>query len=264
MPIRDKLHEIIFGTETKAGRQFDLILLWLILISVLIVMLESINPFREAYPELFYFAEWTLTIIFTLEYILRIYVNRKPLKYIFSFWGVIDLIAIAPTYLSLIALGANSLLIIRVVRLLRVFRILKLGRYLGEAEVLAKALKASYHKIAIFFGVVLTVVTIMGTLMYLFEGGSNGFESIPQSIYWAIVTITTVGFGDIVPTTALGKILSSFVMIIGYAIIAVPTGIVTVELGKASTSSKKLKCSNCDFEEQDTAAKYCKMCGERL
>ena len=221
------LYQIVFGTDTKAGKRFDVVLLWLILISIIIVMLESVPELGAKYAKLFFFVEWVLTILFTIEYLLRIYISHKPLKYIFSFWGLIDFLSILPTWLSLVYTGYHYFIIVRIFRLLRIFRVLKLVRFNNEAQVLIKALRASIYKISIFFLVVLSIVTFLGTLMYVVEGGEDGFSSIPQSIYWAIVTVTTVGYGDLVPHTVIGKFISSFAMIIGYAIIAVPTGIVT-------------------------------------
>lgn len=261
MAIREKLNIIVFGTDTKAGKRFDVFLLWLILISVLAVMLESIPDLSISYGKAFYYIEWVLTLLFTAEYLLRIWISKKPLKYIFSFWGVIDLLAILPTYLTLVLAGYHYLLIVRVFRLLRVFRILKLVRFNNEAQALIHSLRSSLYKIGVFFVAVIAIVTFMGTIMYVVESGEQGFTSIPQSIYWAIVTVTTVGYGDMVPHTVLGKIISSFVMIIGYAIIAVPTGIVTV--GMVSQKKKTQNCPNCDHKNPEEA-NYCANCGEVL
>lgn len=264
MNLRKKLYIIIFGTDTPAGKAFDVGLLIAILISILAVMLESVPTLERKYGELFRITEWILTIAFTLEYVTRIYITDKKSRYIFSFYGLIDLLSLLPTYLSLIFTGTQYLLVIRALRLLRVFRILKLGRFVGEGEQLGRALKASRHKIVVFLGSVLTLVIIMGTVMYLIEGGENGFTSIPRSVYWAIVTLTTVGYGDIAPQTILGQTIASFVMILGYAIIAVPTGIVTVELGKEKTRQEAVKCSHCGKTGHSTDAVYCKFCGEML
>lgn len=264
MTFRKKLYVIIFGTDTPAGRGFDVALLIAILLSVLAVMLESVQSISKAYGQIFKYAEWFFTVIFSLEYLTRIYVTDTRKKYIFSFYGLIDLMSLLPTYLSLVFVGTQYLLIIRALRLLRVFRILKLGRFVGEGEQLGRAIKASRHKITVFMGTVLMLVIILGTIMYLVEGRDNGFTSIPLSIYWAIVTLTTVGYGDIAPQTILGQTIASFVMILGYAIIAVPTGIVTVELQKDKKKQQEKKCINCSSKGHDSDALYCKFCGEKL
>ncbi len=255
------LYKIVFENDTKRGKQFDIVLLWSILISIIVVMLDSIPFLNQLLNIEFYFIEWFFTVLFTFEYLLRIYVSKKPAKYIFSFWGFVDLFSILPTYLSLFLYGYQYLLIVRIIRLLRVFRILKLIRFNREATVLISALKASSYKIGIFLSSVITITIILGTIMYVVEGGENGFTSIPQSIYWAIITITTVGYGDIVPHTIMGKFIASFAMIIGYAIIAVPTGIVTVEMSKSGES--KLPCSDCGHKNIDSA-KFCNSCGSKL
>jgi voltage-gated potassium channel len=262
--LRQRLYVIIFGTDTPAGKAFDVGLLIAILLSVLAVMLESVPSLQSKYGQVFTITELILTVAFTLEYITRIYVVKNKGKYIFSFYGLIDLLSLLPSYLSLIFVGTQYLLIIRALRLLRVFRILKLGRFVGEGEQLGRALKASRHKIIVFLGGVLTMVLIMGTVMYLVEGGENGFTSIPRSVYWAIVTLTTVGYGDIAPQTILGQFIASVVMILGYAIIAVPTGIVTVELGKDAQKQEARKCSGCGNGGHSKDALHCKFCGEKL
>ncbi len=259
MTIRDQLYKIIFGTDTKAGKRFDVVLLWMILCSVLVVMFESVPHFAQTLRDAFYTIEWFFTIFFTIEYLLRIWISPKPWRYIFSFWGFIDLLSVLPTYMSLFVAGYHYLLIVRIFRLLRVFRIFKLARFNAEAQVLIDALRSSLYKISIFLMAVLAVVTLMGTLMYVIEGGIEGFTSIPQGIYWAIVTITTVGYGDMVPQTVLGKMLSSLAMIIGYAIIAVPTGIITVEVAKSSREGRE--CSHCNHKN-DKMARYCSQCGK--
>lgn len=261
MELRRKLYHIVFGTDTTAGKRFDIALLWIILFSVIIVMLESVPDLGIRYSFEFYTLEWLLTFIFTIEYLIRIWISPKPLKYIISFWGIIDLLSIIPTYLSLFTEGYHYLLVVRIFRLLRIFRILKLVRFSTEAQGLITALKSSLYKISIFFTAVLTIVTLMGTIMYVVEGGEEGFTSIPQSIYWAIVTITTVGYGDLVPHTILGKFLSSAAMIIGYAIIAVPTGIVTVAMSKAKDVT--LECKACGTNN-DIEANYCRHCGTKF
>lgn len=262
---RRKLFIIIFGTDTHAGRRFDIILLWAIVLSILVVMIESVNGIREEYGEVLRIIEWVFTIVFTIEYLARIISIGKPWYYITSFFGIIDFLSIIPTYISLFISGGQYLLIIRALRLLRIFRILKLTRYMVESRSLGAALKASQHKIAVFMWVVLTVVVIMGTMMYLIEGGNNGFTSIPRSIYWAIVTLTTVGYGDIAPQTVLGQIVASMIMILGYALIAVPTGIVTAEITQAKITNRNIQdCKNCGFDNHAEDAVFCKRCGTLL
>lgn len=263
---RHRLHEIIFEADTPAGKLFDVVLLIAILLSVLAVMLESVTGIRLEYGRALYIAEWIFTILFTVEYIARLIAVRKPLNYAVSFFGIVDLISILPTYLSLVFVGAQSLLVIRSIRLLRVFRIFKLVRFLGEASQLTAALKASRPKIIVFIGAVFTMVVIMGTLMYLIEGAENGFTSIPKSIYWAVVTLTTVGYGDIAPQTVWGQALATLIMILGYGIIAVPTGIVSAEMSrqKPLPPVSTQACPNCGAEGHDSDAAYCKKCGAHL
>ncbi len=260
---KPRLHEIIFEADTKEGKAFDVALLVLILLSVAVVLADSIPLINVKYGFPLFLAEWFFTIIFTIEYILRIILTKRASNYIFSFYGIIDFLAIIPTYLSLIVAGTHFLLVIRVLRLLRVFRVLKLARFVKASAVLVLALKNSRHKIIVFLEVVLTLVTIVGSLMYLIEGPENGFTSIPRSIYWAIVTITTVGYGDIAPNTVLGQMLASMLMIVGYAIIAVPTGIMSVEIAKAGKSNTQV-CHNCNSGDHADDAKFCKVCGEKL
>jgi len=263
--LRNTIHEIIFEADTPAGKAFDVSLMVLIILSVVAVMLESTSSIEIRYGGLLRTFEWVVTIIFTIEYILRLYCVGKPARYARSFFGIVDLLAILPTYLSLIIPGAQSLLVIRALRLLRVFRVLKLAHYVGEASELRAALRASARKIIVFLGAVLTIVVIVGSLMYLIEGEKNGFTSIPVSIYWAIVTMTTVGYGDIAPHTPLGKILASAIMIMGYGIIAVPTGIVSVEL--AGVTRRKIStqaCPECGAGGHDADAVHCKYCGGKL
>jgi voltage-gated potassium channel len=266
--LRSKIFITIFGTETRAGKNFDVILLWAIILSVSVVILESVSTLNEAHHTFFISTEWFFTIIFTLEYMLRVYSSPKPWKYITSFFGIVDLLAILPTYMGLIFDQTTFLLTIRALRLLRMFRVFKLGRYIKEAAVLVRALQLSIRKIIVFFGAVLALVLILGSLLYMIEGEENGFTSIPQSIYWAIVTITTVGYGDIAPATVLGKILASVAMLTGYSIIAVPTGIITIEMGKAvkleQKRPKKFTCSHCSCEDHDKDALFCKICGTKL
>ncbi len=263
-PWRKKLHKIIFGYETFGGRLFDIVLLISIILSVLAVMLESVSKISHEHGIILRDVEWAFTILFTIEYIGRILSSPKPLKYIFSFMGIVDFLSIIPTYFSLFIEGAQLLLVIRFIRLVRVFRILKLSRYIRGGRVLRQALIDSRHKIIVFFGSILIIVVIVGTLMYIIEHGQSGFDSIPRSIYWAIVTITTVGYGDIVPTTVFGQIVASFLMIIGYAIIAVPTGIVTSEMVKAKANEKAKNCPNCDSILMAEKANFCHQCGEKL
>ncbi len=261
---RRRLHEIIFEADTRAGRIFDLILLWLIISSVIVVVLESVQSLGDEYGEAFYYFEWIFTVIFTIEYILRLISVRRPLAYAFSFFGVIDLLAIIPGYLRLLVPGTHYLLTIRILRLLRIFRILKLTEYISEARVITSALKASRRKISVFLLAVLSVVTVVGSLIYVIEGEENGFTDIPTSIYWAIVTMTTVGYGDLSPKTPLGKTLASIVMILGYAIIAVPTGIVTAELTRTNRKLSTQVCPDCHSQDHDEDAVFCKHCAARL
>ncbi len=262
---RHRMHEVIFEADTRAGKAFDLALLALIVTSVVVVMLESVASISAEYGPWLRGLEWGLTAIFTLEYLARLISVRRPLRFARSFFGLVDLAAVAPTYLSLIFPGAQSLLVIRALRLLRVFRVLKLVRFLGEAGDLSAALRASREKVIVFLGVVLTVDLIVGTLMYLIEGEAAGFDSIPRGFYWAIVTMTTVGFGDITPQTPLGQALAAVVMILGYGIIAVPTGIVTSELTRKQAKKVTTQaCKLCMAEGHDQDASHCKFCGAEL
>jgi len=262
---RKILFEIIFEADTPAGKWFDIVLIISILLSVMTVMLDSVSSIRMKYGGFLYAAEWFFTILFTVEYIFRLLCIGKPIRYALSFFGIVDLLAILPTYMSLLFFGSRYLLVVRVLRVLRIFRVLKLGHHIKEAAVLRKALYASHQKIIVFLFVVLTLVVIIGSLMYVIEEEENGFTSIPRSVYWAIVTLTTVGYGDISPKSGMGQFLAAMVMILGYSIIAVPTGIVTVELSraqKAATSSQA--CPNCSAEGHDKDAQYCKLCGTKL
>ncbi|NOX84786.1 MAG: ion transporter [Chlorobi bacterium] len=265
---RKRLHDIIFEADTPAGKLFDVLLLVAILVSVIVVMLDSVDKLNINYGLVFYYIEWVLTILFTIEYALRIIAVKKPSSYIFSFYGVIDLLAILPTYISLFIMGSHYLIVIRILRLLRVFRVLKLMRYVGAADTLRVALKQSMSRIIVFFEVVVVLVVIIGSLMYLIEGPENGFTSIPKAIYWAIVTVTTVGYGDIAPQTVSGQTLASLLMITGYAIIAVPTGVITIEMGKVEKQKKigsnTQICRNCGYDRHDDDAVFCKHCGEKL
>ena len=262
---RRKLHEVIFEAETLPGRIFDVSLMWLICLSVVAVTLESVTGIRETYGEALYRVEWGFTLLFTFEYVLRLVAVRSPVRYALSFFGLVDLLAIVPTYLSLLVPGTQYLLVIRILRLLRVFRLFKLVEYVQEAHLLTEALRASRRKISVFLFVVLALAVIIGTLIYAIEGEENGFTSIPVSIYWAIVTLTTVGYGDLSPKTPLGQALASVVMILGFGIIAIPTGIVTVELARAGAHVVTTEsCPNCSAQGHDLDARHCKYCGAAL
>lgn len=263
---KERLHEIIFQSDTKAGKAFDVVLLIAILASIAIVMADSVPALHKKYAHIFYILEWSFTILFTVEYVLRIISVKKPVSYAVSSLGIIDLLAIIPSYLSIIFAGAQSLLVLRALRLLRIFRIFKLNYFIAEMKFLGAAISASLRKISIFMLVVIALVIILGSVMYLVEKGENGFTSIPDSIYWAIVTITTVGYGDISPVTPLGKLVASIIMLLGYGIIAVPTGIVTTEMAMAARNrlQKHQVCSACGKEGHDADAKFCKYCGGEL
>ncbi|MGM0589560.1 MAG: ion transporter [Bacteroidota bacterium] len=262
---RHRLHEIIFEADTRAGKAFDVALIVSIVVSVLVVMLDSVAEYRANYGDWFYRLEWFFTILFTIEYVLRIATVERVKGYIFSFYGLVDLFSILPTYISLLLPGSQYFLVLRVLRVLRIFRVLKFTQYLIEVDQLRKALKSSRRKITVFIFTVVTITVIVGSLMYIIEGAENGFTSIPKSIYWAIVTLTTVGYGDISPQTNLGQMLSAAIMIMGYGIIAVPTGIVTVELSRAQPSKKSTEvCRYCSREGHDADAEFCKYCGGRL
>lgn len=263
--LRQRLYEIIFESDTPAGKLFDILLILAITVSVMVVMADSIRSIREEWLVPLRTTEWLFTLIFTVEYALRIYSVDKPAKYIFSFFGIVDLLAIMPTYFSVFLPATAYLVVIRVLRILRVFRILKLGAYLGQADMLLLSLRASRKKIEVFLFTVMTLVIVFGSLMYLIEGEENGFTSIPRSIYWAIVTMTTVGYGDIAPKTNIGQVLASVIMICGYSIIAVPTGIVTTEMFYASGRRRSDRiCGQCGsrFHEEDSL--YCRYCGHKL
>lgn len=277
---RAKLHEIIYEADTPAGKLFDVVLLITILASIVFVMLESITSFNDKYYSFLNISEWVITILFTIEYILRIITVNKPFKYVTSFYGIIDLLSTLPKYLSLIFVGTTALATLRALRLLRVFRILKLGRYLGASDHLASAIRASRPKIIVFLFAVLISATIFGAVMYLVEGEENGFTNIPKSVYWCIVTLTTVGFGDIAPQTPLGQFIASILMILGYGIIAVPTGIVSAEYTKVNIDKDKnpeqnqsvkkqirlntQSCANCNADKHQDDAEFCHQCGYNL
>jgi voltage-gated potassium channel len=261
---RLRLHEVIFESDTAAGRAFDVALLVAIVASVAAVVLESVADIRGEYGSLLKAIEWTLTIAFTLEYGLRLIAVERPWRYARSFFGVVDLLSIVPTYLALLVPDTQSFMVIRAIRLLRVFRILKAGQFLSEAHLLTTALRASRRKITVFLGAIVTVVLIVGALMYVIEGEEHGFTSIPTSMYWAVVTMTTVGYGDIAPRTALGQFVASMLMILGYGVIAVPTGIVSVELANATRPVSRQACPACGAEGHDVDATHCKYCGAAL
>lgn len=279
---KDKLHEIIYEADTPAGKLFDVVLLIFILASIVLVMLESVNTIDAKYHNALYIGEWIVTILFSLEYIARIITVRKPWKYIFSFYGIIDFLSTIPMYLSFILAGSHALVALRALRLLRVFRILKLARYMGASNQLASAIKASRAKIAVFLFAVIIASVIFGTIMYMVEGEEHGFSNIPKSVYWCIVTLTTVGFGDIAPETPLGQLIATIIMILGYGIIAVPTGIVSAEYTKAADDENKNKisneehenlknvhlntqcCVNCLSEKHQDGAAFCHKCGCEL
>jgi len=262
--VKSKIHEIIFEADTPMGKLFDILLLVMILLSVTVVMLESGEPYPLKWAWLFDILEWIFTILFSVEYLLRIYSVKNPLKYIFSFYGIIDLLSLIPSFIGL-GLGANnisSIKNIRTIRLIRIFRILKLIRYVKEAASLKKAFIASKQRIIIFLFIVVSIAILMGTIIYMLEDPKDGFTSIPRSIYWAIVTLTTVGYGDIAPQTPLGQFFASIIMILGYSIIAVPTGLISVELSKISLNTQS--CRSCSLDEHEDDAIFCKLCGEEL
>ena len=261
---RHRTYVVIFDHDTRAGRLFDVLLIVAILASVLVIMLESVASVREGYGPLLRGAEWFFTLLFTIEYATRLWCVGRPLAYARSFLGIIDLLSVLPTYLSVLFPGGQVLTVVRILRVLRVFRILKLAHYIGETGVLVRALKASRYKITIFVITVVTITIIVGSLMYLIEGPANGFTSIPRGVYWGIVTLTTVGFGDIIPQTAWGQALASVVMIMGYGIIAVPTGIVTAELVSSAQSQDGPECPTCARRGHDADAQHCKWCGSAL
>jgi voltage-gated potassium channel len=264
---RKKLHDIIFEADTPKGKLFDVILLWAIVLSVIVVMLESVPDIQAEYGTILRYIEYVFTALFTLEYILRIVAVKRKSGYIFSFYGLVDLMTILPTFLELFIPGATSFSVIRVLRLMRVFRVLKLVGFIREASVLKTALWGARKKILLFLGAILVLVTLLGTMVYLVEHGENGFTSIPMSIYWAIVTVTTVGYGDIAPVTVLGQTLAAIIMLIGYAIIAVPTGIIGSELVAASNfkaNTNTQACMNCNATAHTDGAKHCNQCGEQL
>ena len=265
MITKDKIHEIIFEADTKEGKRFDIWLIIFILLSVFGVMLSSVSSIDEQYGYILHNLEWFFTFLFTIEYMLRIYSVQKPWKYIFSFMGIVDFLAIIPTYLVFIYVPIGVLVDIRILRLLRIFRVFKLSSYLRGAYTMQIALRSSRPKIIVFLLSVVLLVVLLGTLMYVIEGQQNGFDNIPKSIYWSVVTLTTVGYGDVVPVTALGKLIASIIMIMGYGIIAVPTGIVSADMARHSSKSVSTQaCRSCSKEGHDVDATHCKFCGEQL
>ena len=264
---REKLFKVIFEAETKAGKNFDIVLLILIFISIILVMIESVPSLLKEYSRHLYIAEWVITILFTIEFIMRLIVVKKPWKYMTSFYGVVDILSILPTYISIFFPQSQFLIVIRALRLMRVFRIFKLTRFVRESMTIVLALKASARRILVFLSFVVLLSVILGALIYVVESPYNeSFSSIPHSVYWSIVTITTVGYGDISPVTPLGKLIASLIMLLGYAIIAVPTGIVTVELTKSARTetAEAHSCPSCGHGSHDPDAKYCKFCGHIL
>lgn len=264
-PLRQRLHDTIFQHDEPAERAFDVVVIVCILLSVLVVMLDSVESISAAHGDLLYAAEWFFTVLFTVEYLLRLWTAKRPLAYARSFYGVVDLLSVLPTWLSIFFPPGRFLAVLRVLRVLRVFRILKLAEYVEQGAVLSAALRASRYKITVFVATVLTITVIVGSLMYLIEGSAAGFTSIPQSVYWAIVTLTTVGYGDVAPEGPAGKALAATLMIMGYGIIAVPTGIVTLELDRASrASAPRRECPGCGVDRHDPDATFCKHCGTAL
>jgi len=263
--LRHSLHVVIDGTDTSMGKVFDLVLLIAILTSVAVVMLDSVLLFHMKFEKEFYYMEWFFTILFTIEYLLRLYAAPNRLRYMFSFYGVVDFLSIIPTYLSFFVVGVQPLLVVRFLRILRIFRILRMADYMQQAGFLAMALRSSKQKIIVFFVTVAVLVTIFGSVVYVVEGAENGYTSIPVSIYWAIVTMTTVGYGDISPKTPLGQAIASLVMIMGYSIIAVPTGLFTAELNKAMRPQlQPISCPNCGKFGHASGANFCDRCGYDL
>lgn len=268
-PLKLKIHEVIFESDTFSGKLFDVILLIFIFLSIIVLMLESVDYYNLKYHDLFISVEWFFTIIFSIEYLLRIYSTKRPIGYIYSFYGIIDLLSILPFYLSFFVQGSNFFLIFRVMRLMRIFRIFKLVQFMNARDIIAYSLRASWRKISYFLFFIILIVCVIGTLMYLIEGRypESGFDNIPISVYWCIVTLTTVGYGDISPVTPLGRFLASVIMILGYSIIAVPTGIVTAELSKPKGHEDLMNenvCRNCTEENHLPDAVFCHKCGHKL
>lgn len=263
--LRERGFQVIFGHEDRAGRLFDIVLIVAIVASILITLLDSVQPLHQQFSELFYLLEWAFTLAFTAEYVMRLWVVERPWRYARSFFGIVDLLSILPTYMSLVLAGSQYLLVIRALRILRIFRVLKLTRYVGEANLLWSALIRSRRKVLVFVSTFLTLVLIFGALMYLVEGPEDGFTSIPQSMYWAVVTMTTVGFGDITPKTPLGQLLTSLIILVGYSIIVVPTGIFTAELASGIRNARESRrCEACGLAGHEADALFCRHCGEKL
>lgn len=262
---REKIYRVIFGTDTAAGQRFDIVLIYLIVISVLAVVFDSIEVVNNRYGGWLFRLEWLFTLLFSVEYLLRIYSSPRRLNYIFSFYGLVDLLSIVPTYLAIFLPGASYWLVLRLLRVLRVFRVLKLVRYLSEANILLRSMYASRRKILVFFTAVFILSVLFGSLMFFVEGPENGFTSIPRSIYWTIVTITTVGYGDITPTTSLGQVIATLAMLTGYSIIAIPTGIFTAEIAREiNAESSHKRCNICERSGHHPDAAYCYHCGVKL
>jgi len=263
--LQENFYRVIFGTDTAAGKLFDLLLILTIVFSVTIVILDSFPALNEGNGQLYYRIEWVLTIVFTIEYAARIWCSPKRLAYVTSYYGIIDLLAILPTYIGLLIPGAHPLVVVRLLRILRIFRVLRLLRFLDEANSLMRAMRSSSRKIFVFFSLMMILTTIFGCLIYVVEGPANGFDTIPKSVYWAIVTVTTVGYGDVVPVTGLGRAISAVGMLTGYAIIAVPTGIFTAHLATELSRQRSLRnCDQCGRSGHDTDAVWCKFCGAEL
>ncbi|RPA62072.1 ion transporter [Shewanella frigidimarina] len=264
-PIKQQLRSVIFGTETPAGKRFDIALMVCIVLSVILIFIDTTEYVNSLYGDYISIAEWTFTVLFTVEYILRLYCSLNRLHYARSFFGVVDLVSILPSYLGLIFPGANVALALRVLRLFRVFRVLKLLRYLSDGQILLKAMVQSGRKVFMFFFSVSLIIMVLSVVMYVVEGPNNGFTSIPKSMYWTVVTITTVGYGDITPQTPLGQGIAALTMLIGYSIIAIPTGILTAEISHEMVRTRDLrKCSNCGKKGHDKDAEYCNHCGSEL
>jgi len=261
---RKHLFEIIFEADTPAGRRFDVLLILSILASVMVVFLDSVRSIRSEYGQWLYGLEWTFTLLFSIEYTLRILCIRQPRQYILSFYGIVDFLGVVPTYLSLLIPGAQYFFVIRMLRVQRIFRVMKLVQYLDELQLFIRVIRASRKRIAVFLVMVIIITVIAGSLMYVIEGEANGFTSIPRSIYWAIVTMTTVGYGDISPKTSLGQGLAAFLIILGYSIIVVPTGIVSVEMSNQDHAHLTRVCSECGAKRHNSEARYCHRCGKRL
>ncbi len=263
---RDVIYEIIFKADTVAGKSFDIAIIVIIALSVITVIINTVNSVEQEYGKILHIAEWIFTIIFTIEYILRLICCKRPAAYARSFFGIVDLFSIIPTYISIFLPSSHVLLVVRILRVLRIFRVLKLVKYIGESEMLIDALQSSRRKITVFLFSIIAIVIIFGSIMYIVESPKNGFTNIPQSIYWAVVTLTTVGYGDLAPQTNIGKTIAMVIMVMGYGILAVPTGIVTAEITKSMGHNKISTnvCEGCGYRWHDDDAHYCKHCGNTL